>query len=106
MEISSKAGVFVIEDERGKTQFPVGDRVALIENQLDYLKFLARNRDKPSALLRQDIRIYEYILSGTKSERLSRANAYTEKMNELRTKTGLFKVNKIVAARELGWPTK
>lgn len=95
--------VNVRDDWLSERELPL-DPLDLIKDQFKLLERMRDDGRKPSAHLLQDIRIYKYILTSPNSSDL--AWAYMEKMNELREKHGTFKVKKIDAIRELGWPVK
>lgn len=82
----------------------VGDKAALIADQLELLYVYKNDGRKPSQHLLEDIAVYEFILKSQDPDIY--AEKYLVKINELRDERKSFKVNKIEVAKALGWDIK
>lgn len=82
----------------------VGDKAALIADQLELLYVYKKDGRKPSQHLLEDIAVYEFILKSQDPDVY--AEKYLTKINELRDERKTFRVNKMEVAKALGWEIK
>lgn len=79
----------------------LGDKAALIEDQLKLLKHFRDDGRKPSQLLLDDIKVYEFILASQDPDIF--AEKYLKEINRLRDERQSFSVAKLEVAKKLGW---
>lgn len=94
----------ITDPEMGRREFSDSKEKSLYLSLIeDQLKLLCKYRDdgrKPSKHLLQDIAVYEFIINSDDPEKY--AESYMIEMDRLRSERG-FGVEKIQAARNLGW---
>lgn len=91
----------VIIDDPWLGKREVGDKAALMHDQLKLLRKFRDDGRIPSQHLLEDIAVYEFILKSQDPDVL--AENYLQKINELRDERKSFSVSKIEVAKALGW---
>lgn len=79
----------------------VGDKAALIADQLRLLNAFKNDGRAPSQHLLEDISVYEFILKSQDPDVY--AENYLRKIESLRSERKSFSVSKMEVAKALGW---